>query len=55
MNVSYLEEYLKETLERFGIDGDSSKFIPQMQAPQQQQMQMPMGMPQGMPQQMPQI
>jgi len=55
MDVSYLEEYLKETLERFGIDGDSSKFIPQMQAPQQQQMQMPMGMPQGMPQQMPQI
>ncbi len=53
MDVSYLEEYLKETLERFGIDGDSGKFIPQMQAPQQPQM--PMGMPQGMPQQMPQI
>jgi hypothetical protein len=50
MNVSYLEEYLKETLERFGIDGDSSKFIPQVQAPQMQQA--PMGMPAGMPQQL---
>lgn len=45
MDVSYLEEYLKETLERFGIDGDSSKFIPQVQAPQAPQA--PMGMPAG--------
>ena len=45
MNVGYLEEYLKETLERFGIDGDSSKFIPQAPAPAPA----PMGMPQGMP------
>lgn len=44
IDAGYLEEYLKETLDRFGIDGDSSKFIPQMQAPQA-----PMGMPQGMP------
>jgi hypothetical protein len=44
MDVGYLEEFVKETLERFGIDGDSSKFMPQTQAPAQ------MGMPQGMPQ-----
>ena len=49
MDVGYLEEYLKETLDRFGIDGDSSKFMPQVQAPQAPQA--PMGMPAGMPQQ----
>jgi hypothetical protein len=34
MEATYLEEYIKETLDRFGIDGDSSKFIPQMSMPQ---------------------
>lgn len=54
MDVGYLEEFVKETLERFGIDGDSSKFMPQTQAPAQ--MGMPQGMPQeGMPMGMPQV
>ncbi len=30
MEASYLEEYLKETLDRFGIKGDSSRFIPSL-------------------------
>lgn len=45
MNATYLEEYLKETLDRFGIDDDSSKFIPQMQQPAQQPMGQSMGQP----------